>query len=310
MNKRYVGMGTSTTPTEMHRWLKNAAVWLDSLDYMLCSGHTEKADIVFEDFSMHKEIYLPWKGFNESTSELSLESMPNVSKATEIARKFNPNFGALSDREQKQIIMSGFQVLGQSLEEPVDFVLCWTEGGKIEGNIGQVLRIARYYEIPIFDFGSYSSTEAAIAAFPVFLTERRTKRNRECSSRGDRRFSAMFANVVNKKTGQMTTIEKLYQAAKRNAEGLPAGKGQYPAYMEIDGEKYSNEAMVPYYYSLWVDYFTDNPNYVIVVRNYDTFTDMFRGKSKACQADAVKIVRDKGIAGLREVSDYSKYKEI
>ena len=48
-----------------------------------------------------------------------------------------------------------------SRETPVEFVVCYTKGGKRTGGTGQALRLAEILSIPIYDFGVYSSPEEA-----------------------------------------------------------------------------------------------------------------------------------------------------
>jgi hypothetical protein len=43
------------------------------------------------------------------------------------------------------------QVLGQNLNLPVDFVVCWTKDGGKTGGTGQALRIADDLNIPIYN---------------------------------------------------------------------------------------------------------------------------------------------------------------
>ena len=49
---------------------------------------------------------------------------------------------------------NSYQVLGRNLDDPVEFVICWTPGGSGSGGTGQAIRIAKDYQIPVFDLGS------------------------------------------------------------------------------------------------------------------------------------------------------------
>ena len=44
-------------------------------------------------------------------------------------------------------------MLGDDLDQPVSFVVCWTPGGEVTGGTGQALRIAAdpQYNIPVFN---------------------------------------------------------------------------------------------------------------------------------------------------------------
>jgi hypothetical protein len=43
------------------------------------------------------------------------------------------------------------QILGRWGDTPADFVVCWTKNGKASGGTGHALRIANYYNIPVFN---------------------------------------------------------------------------------------------------------------------------------------------------------------
>lgn len=130
----------------------------------------------------------------------------------------------------------------------------------------------------------------------------------ECSSKGDRRFSAFYAKVKCR-DNSFRSIESMYQNAKRTPDGSVAGKGKRPAYAQIGSKRYKLTALTPFYNWLWLKYFEQNPELLKVIAEYDVFTDMFRGHCINCQADVVQLVHDKGIEALREVSDFSNLEE-
>ena len=98
-----------------------------------------------------KEIYLPWKRFNSSSSSLIVSD----ERAFEIAKKYHPYWDNLKDGAKKLQARNSHQVLGLDLHTPSSFVICWTKDGKGGGGTGQALRIAKDYHIPIFDAGAY-----------------------------------------------------------------------------------------------------------------------------------------------------------
>jgi hypothetical protein len=155
----YAGIGSRDTPEEVLELMRLLGAHLAKKRVILRSGGAKGADQAFEEgcdiHSGPKEIYLPWKGFEGSTSPLF--NIP--SEAFTIAEKFHPYWGNLSQGAQKLQARNSLQVLGENLSSPVDFLLCYTKGGKGGGGTGQALRIAKSYNIPIFDFGKYSSIE-------------------------------------------------------------------------------------------------------------------------------------------------------
>lgn len=107
----------------------------------------------------------------------------------------------------------------------------------------------------------------------------------ECSSKGDKRFSAFYAYV--KKYGNRS-IEDIYQSSKRDEYNKIPGKGKKVKYMFWEGKYYSPECLSRLYKHLWKVYFEENPNLLEYASKFDTFTDMFRGKCINCQADVIR----------------------
>ena len=153
--KSYAGIGSRATPPFFMTVFARIAGRLERRGYILRSGAAAGADTAFEMGVLkaeNKEIYLPWKGFNNSTSKLHTIS----TRAFEMASEFHPAWRALKPAARKFIARNCYQVLGTGLTAPVDFIICWTDGGKICGGTGQALRIAEEYKIPVINFGSES----------------------------------------------------------------------------------------------------------------------------------------------------------
>jgi hypothetical protein len=154
VNKFYAGIGSRETPPGIEPMIEEAARFLGLFGYTLRSGAAPGSDFMFETHCIHdKEIYLPWKGFNDNISDLYLDNMDQtkVSEAREIAREHHPSWSYLSEAAKKLMTRNTFQVLGKDLKTPVSFIVCWTKGGRIEGGTGQALRIAKRNFIPIFN---------------------------------------------------------------------------------------------------------------------------------------------------------------
>lgn len=164
----YAGIGSRNCPKEIQVLIVKVAYWLSKKKYVLRSGAAKGSDNAFEfgcdKANGEKEIYLPWKGFNGSSSKLILENP----KATEISKKYHTNFNHLKQAAKKLISRDSHQILGLDLESPVEFVICYTKDGKGEGGTGQALRIAKDYNIPIFDFGKYRTIDECKKQFKIF----------------------------------------------------------------------------------------------------------------------------------------------
>ena len=117
--------------------------------------------------------------------------------------------------------------------------------------------------------------------------------NLECSSKGDKRFSAFYASVII--NGKIASIERWYQNAKRDANDSIPGKGRRVAYMinPFNGHKLPASCLSDFYKTLWIRYLNAHPELLEYASKFDTFTDMFRGHCINCQADVIaECVKD------------------
>lgn len=156
----YTGIGSRETPQEVLRSFMRIAKYLAKEGYTLRSGGADGADLAFEHgcymASGKMEIYLPWKEFNGSKSNLVVSE----GKAFEIAAKYHPYWHNLKDGAKKLQARNSHQVLGLDLNTPSSFVICWTKGGKDIGGTAQAIRIARDYKIKVFNAGGYDTVIA------------------------------------------------------------------------------------------------------------------------------------------------------
>ena len=106
----------------------------------------------------------------------------------------------------------------------------------------------------------------------------------ECSSRGDRRFSAFHARIGGRGN---RSIEEIYQAAKVFPDGSTGlswrqAKGRMPANMEEVRNLYGR---------LWDEYMAENPSLLGVLTAASGLSDMFGQQGRACQATELWRIR-------------------
>lgn len=148
--KFYTGIGSRNTPKEICEMMTRMAVALRSQGYTLRSGGADGADLAFEaGAGDRKDIFIPWKGFNGSTSHL----FPPTHEAMQLAARYHPAWDFLKYPTKLIMGRNSHQVLGPTLDLPSDFIFCWTREASGEGGTGQALRIAKDYHIPVFDLG-------------------------------------------------------------------------------------------------------------------------------------------------------------
>ena len=154
MPRFYAGIGARATPPEVLSLMTRVAFALLKRGYVLRSGHAIGADCAFERGAGEAaEIYLPATGWRGSASTFHKGTMGGEvwGRARAIAAAHHPAFAQLSPFVQDLHTRNVFQVLGASLDSPVEFVLCWTADGEASGGTGQALRIAATHSVPIFN---------------------------------------------------------------------------------------------------------------------------------------------------------------
>lgn len=156
----YAGIGSRETPLDVLAYFEQLGQWFAANRWTLRSGHADGADKAFENgcniAGGSKEIYIPWKGFNSSNSELTADSI-NDRRAYIIAAEHHPHWNTLKETTKKLMVRNVYQVLGKDLTNYSKLIVCWTKGGTGCGGTGQAIRIAETYGIPVIDAGKYTN---------------------------------------------------------------------------------------------------------------------------------------------------------
>lgn len=137
----------------------------------------------------------------------------------------------------------------------------------------------------------------------------------ECSSIGDKRFSAFYAKIT--LNGKRDSIENHYQSFKRfgNDTSLTwkEAKGKKPTHISFNGIDMDVSYLTPLYKLLWLVYLENNPDLVAFASQYDDFKDTFKGKNTVnCQADVIRqYVKEGRVSLIKETKDFwLKYQEL
>jgi len=195
MTLYYAGIGSRETPDEILDSMQQFAEYALDASLWLRSGGAPGADTAFEDGcgeSHHKEIFLPFKRFNNHSSPLYSPAR----RAFDVARTIHPHFNRMRFCVQKLIARNMHQVLGQTLDSPVEFVICWTPDGcesratykpKLTGGTGSAIALASMLDIPIFNLALPYRLEAAYEHVDSLLaTQREEVQNAFLYSRSNR----------------------------------------------------------------------------------------------------------------------------
>lgn len=170
--KYYTGIGSRSTPGLVLAIMSDIARYLGEQGYVLRSGAADGADTAFENGAdeaaempdgeavhchttgnylghwwRHKEIFLPKRGFNNHSSVHYEQNLA----AVEIAKDIHPNWAACSDFAKRAHARNVHQVLGQLLNQPSEFVVCWTPGGKAVGGTRTAIKVAEKNGIEVIN---------------------------------------------------------------------------------------------------------------------------------------------------------------
>jgi len=150
----YAGIGSRKTPQHILTLMTDIAQVMHAFHFTLRSGGADGADTAFErGAGAKKEIFLPWAGYNGRSNGPGIFVPPDKPDMFNIAKQFHPAWHRCSPGAQRLHARNVCQILGLDLETPSSLVVCWTPNGSGSGGTGQALRIAKGYDIPIFDLG-------------------------------------------------------------------------------------------------------------------------------------------------------------
>ena len=119
----------------------------------------------------------------------------------------------------------------------------------------------------------------------------------ECSSKGDKRFSAFYARI---KTRGNHSIEEIYQASKIFTDGRTG-----LTWREAKGKQAINAAELSLLYQrLWCEYITENPELLLVLHNATGLQDMFGQPGHNCQATVLWTIRNIPLPPFEDTDNY------
>lgn len=134
----YAGIGSRRTPHDIQTVMTDAASYLSRLDYVLRSGGAAGADTAFEKGSANSQIFT------------AADATP---KAILCASYHHPAWDMCDNYARKLHGRNSMIILGQNLDEPCKFVMCWCveDSNGPRGGTGMGIRIARANNIKVLN---------------------------------------------------------------------------------------------------------------------------------------------------------------
>lgn len=176
----YTGIGARKTPNHILQRMAVYGAVLAKLGLTLRSGAADGADAAFEfgcDKNQgKKEIYLPWKNFNNHNSQLY-----NICESSLMLAQYvyGERFDTLTRPVKNLMARNCYQVSGSRLDLPSEFVICYTIDGcssfkdrtAMSGGTGQAISYASMLNIPIFNL-RHNDTEEKLKKLITFLYQK------------------------------------------------------------------------------------------------------------------------------------------
>ncbi|HWL53226.1 MAG TPA: hypothetical protein VNQ90_12380 [Chthoniobacteraceae bacterium] len=150
---KYAGIGSRQAPPAVLALIVEIAKNLAFRGLTLRSGGAPGADTAFEtgcdQGRGEKEIFLPWKAFNNHASPFD----PPPEQAEWIAALCHPNWRNCNAAARKLHARNCQQVYGVNLDDPVHFVLFWApeKDHSVQGGTATAVTLARRMNIPTFN---------------------------------------------------------------------------------------------------------------------------------------------------------------
>ena len=145
----YCGIGSRQTPQHQLSVMTKIGESFAKKGLLLRSGGAIGADTAFERggdvVKGKKEIFYATNNKGIIVSESIMQ------QALVLAGQIHPAWDRCSDYAKRLHARNCMQILGRNLDEPADFVVCWTKDGGPTGGTGQAIRLAMSRDIKIYN---------------------------------------------------------------------------------------------------------------------------------------------------------------
>ena len=167
--KYYAGVGSRKTPNAVLELMKDIAKTLEKKGYTLRSGGCTGADSAFADGTETKDIYIPWRTYNNITKYK--RNSPEV-WTYKIAKSLHPAWDRCSQGAKKLHARNVHQILGDSLDpKPCEFVVCWTPSGRKVGGTATAIKLADKNNIKVYNLAKPKDRKALNERFRLSKQE-------------------------------------------------------------------------------------------------------------------------------------------
>lgn len=168
--KYFAGIGSRDCPTLIEARMAKLSKVLTYNGYTLRSGNAHGADQAFAKGVLDNkaQIWLPWKGFNDDFQKLYPDHEYRLvsdrcpegesdMEAWDSVKQFHPYYddmessGHIKFKTFMDFMTRNYRQVRGYNEPDSEFVICWTPNGEDVGGTAQAIRVARHYNIPVYN---------------------------------------------------------------------------------------------------------------------------------------------------------------
>ena len=153
----YAGIGSRETPPAVLNQMAAIARTLRDDGWTLRTGGADGADTAFEAGTDRRqvEVFLPWPNFNGLTGPYARTLDPRMApEAERIAAQHHPAWERCRRGARKLHARNAAIILGPTLDDPVDAVVCWTPGGEKKGGTATGIHMAEALGKPVLNLAT------------------------------------------------------------------------------------------------------------------------------------------------------------
>lgn len=97
-------------------------------------------------------LWLPWPSYElEAINAKNIVHKEPTEDAMKLAEQFHPKWEACKRGGRSLHARNMHIILGKTLDEPVDMIICWTKNGLKTGGTSQALRLAENKSIKVYN---------------------------------------------------------------------------------------------------------------------------------------------------------------
>ncbi|MEK7700353.1 MAG: hypothetical protein AAB332_08095 [Planctomycetota bacterium] len=163
----YAGIGSRETHSAMMGKMEQLGKSLAEQGLVLRTGNCSGADQAFQRGANSVnpklvELCLPWPSYEAASIRLGNAVHTPSRQAYEIAAQYHPAWHNCTKTMQALHARNVQIVLGPRLDQPVEFVLCWTPKGKAVGGTALGIRLALAYGIAVRNLANEESAKPVL----------------------------------------------------------------------------------------------------------------------------------------------------